>query len=218
MSNNESEVRKTPRRTQAERREEAEQRLLEAARQIVARKGWAGMTLAEVGEAAGYSRGLATHHFGNKANLLRALASFVNAEFMRLVDADKHQRHGLQAIEHFVEVYFDRKDGEWVNTRALLALLAEAVTEDSGTVAVLASYNRTVQDHLAAQVRAAIDVGEVPSAVDPLGAAAFILGMLRGTILQYLLDPKAQALSSLHRHCSALMRAALVGGAAPPAG
>lgn len=218
MSSNEPEVRKAPRRTQAERREEAEQRLLEAARRIVARKGWAGMTLAEVGEEAGYSRGLATHHFGNKAHLLRALASFVNAEFIRLVDADKRQRHGLPAIEHFVQVYFDRKDGEWLNTRALLALLAEAVTEDSETVVVLASYNRTVQDYLATQVRAAIDAGEVPSTVDPLGAAAFILGMLRGTILQYLLDPKAQSLPSLRRHSTALLRAALVAGVNSPAG
>ena len=31
------------------------------------------MTLAEVGELAGYSRGLATHHFGSKAGLLTAI-------------------------------------------------------------------------------------------------------------------------------------------------
>ena len=53
------------RRSHAERREEAERRLLEAAMEIVAKRGTVRMTLAEVGEAAGYSRGLPAHRFGN---------------------------------------------------------------------------------------------------------------------------------------------------------
>src|SRR5699024_4887137 len=63
------------RRTQAERRQEAEKRLLDAALEVVARRGSVRMTLAEVGEVAGYSRGLAAHRFGNKAGLLRALVA-----------------------------------------------------------------------------------------------------------------------------------------------
>src|SRR5690606_32978246 len=69
------------RRTQAERREEAEQRILEAALEIVARRGSVRMTLAEVGEAAGYSRGLPAQRFGNKAGLLRALAASIGTRF-----------------------------------------------------------------------------------------------------------------------------------------
>jgi len=65
---------RSPRRTQAARREEAERRLLEAALGVVARRGSVRMTLAEVGEAAGYSRGLPAHRFGSKAGLLRARA------------------------------------------------------------------------------------------------------------------------------------------------
>ena len=60
-----------PRRTQEERRTEAEQRLLAAAAQLISETGPASMTLAKVGERAGYSRGLATHHFGSKAALMQ---------------------------------------------------------------------------------------------------------------------------------------------------
>jgi AcrR family transcriptional regulator len=57
----------SPRRTQEERRVEAERRLLRAAAELVGEIGPARLTLANVGERAGYSRGLATHHFGPRA-------------------------------------------------------------------------------------------------------------------------------------------------------
>lgn len=60
------------RRTQAERREEAEGKLLRAAIELLATRGYDGFTLAEVGKAAGYSRGLPAHYFGCKEELLAA--------------------------------------------------------------------------------------------------------------------------------------------------
>lgn len=188
----------TSRRTQAERRGEAEQRLLVAARQIVARKGWVGMTLSEVGEEAGYSRGLATHHFGNKAGLLRALAGFVNASFMTLVQVEAPKwRPGMDALKGFVSVYLGRSGGDWTNTRALLALMSEAVTEDSETAKILAEYNRSVQQHLADCISVGIANGEIRASVQPLAGAMLILGAMRGSMLQFLLDPAGIDLAAL---------------------
>ncbi len=205
---------KTPhggsRRTQAERRGEAEQRLLQAARQIVARKGWVGMTLSEVGEEAGYSRGLATHHFGSKAGLLRALAAYVNSSFMSLVQVEAPKwRPGLDALKGFVSVYLGRNDSDWVNSRALLSLMAEAVTQDSETAPILAQYNRTVQQHLADCIEAGIANGEIRADVQPQASAVLILGTLRGSMLQYLLDPSGIDMAALHRQLLDLIDAAL---------
>lgn len=205
---------KTPhggsRRTQAERRGEAEQRLLQAARQIVARKGWVGMTLSEVGEEAGYSRGLATHHFGSKAGLLRALAAYVNSNFMSLVQVEAPKwRPGLDALKGFVSVYLGRNDSDWVNSRALLSLMAEAVTQDSETAPILAQYNRTVQQHLADCIEAGIANGEIRADVQPQASAVLILGTLRGSMLQYLLDPSGIDMAALHRQLLDLIDAAL---------
>jgi AcrR family transcriptional regulator len=61
------------RRTQEERREEAEQRILDAATRLIADKGLDGFTLADVGEAAGFSRGLPAHYFKSKDGLLAAV-------------------------------------------------------------------------------------------------------------------------------------------------
>ncbi|MCY1279042.1 HTH-type transcriptional regulator BetI [compost metagenome] len=198
------------RRTQTERRAEAEQRLLEAARQIVARKGWVGMTLAEVGEAAGYSRGLAAHHFGNKAGLLRALAGFVNGHFMALLDAElPRRRPGLDTVKGFVSVYLGRSEGNWTNTRALLALMAEAVTEDSETAQILGEYNHSVRDYLADHIRAAVSAGEVRADVEPQASATLILGALRGMMLQVLLDPQVVDLRVLQQQLLAFIDVAL---------
>lgn len=198
------------RRTQAERRGEAEQRLLIAARQIVARKGWVGMTLSEVGEEAGYSRGLATHHFGSKAGLLRALAAYVNANFMSLVQVEAPKwRPGLDALKGFVSVYLGRNDTDWINSRALLSLMAEAVTQDSETAQILAQYNRSVQQHLADCISAGIANGEIRADVQPLPSAVLILGTLRGSMLQFLLDPAGIDLAVLQRQLQDFIETAL---------
>ena len=53
-------------RTQAERTALSDRRMLEAAIRLIIERGTAGTTLREIGERAGYSRGLASYRFGNK--------------------------------------------------------------------------------------------------------------------------------------------------------
>ncbi len=175
------------RRSQAERRSEAGLRLLAAAREIVAKKGAAGMTLAEVGERAGYSRGLAAHHFGNKSGLLRALTTYINQNFMDEVNAGPAHGPGLDSIKSFVSVYLSRTDRNWTNTRALLLLMAEGLQSASGSGQELADYNLSVLDYLEEQVSVAIAQGELRAGLHPRAVATLIIGALRGVLLQHLL-------------------------------
>lgn len=59
--------------TQPERHERTTAEVIEAATALIAERGSGGFTLAEVAAAAGYSRGIVTHHFGSRENLLRAV-------------------------------------------------------------------------------------------------------------------------------------------------
>ena len=110
LSAKRSAARKVPvaaeRRSQTERREEAEHRLLEAALEIVARRGSVRMTLAEVGEAAGYSRGLPAHRFGSKAGLLHALAGYIGKRFGQQREQGPKPEPGLDAILGNIRFYF----------------------------------------------------------------------------------------------------------------
>ncbi|WP_457967146.1 TetR/AcrR family transcriptional regulator [Arthrobacter sp. D1-29] len=179
------------RRTQQERREEAETRLLAAARTLLSRKGWVGMTLAEVGQTAGYSRGQAAHHFGSKGALLRALTLHINRSFAQEMQAAPTPPAGLQAVLGYVRVYLGRSDPKWTNTRTLLLLLAESLLENSETAEVVAVYNREMFAWLEDNLRIGIAQGEVRGDIDPAIGAEFVVGALRGLASQRLIQGSA---------------------------
>jgi AcrR family transcriptional regulator len=56
--------------------------LLTAAAELVVRDGVRSVTLARIGERAGYSRGIVTHQFGTKKAMLEALARATQAGFV----------------------------------------------------------------------------------------------------------------------------------------
>lgn len=177
-----------PRRTQAERREEAEKRLLEAALAIVARRGTVRVTLAEVGTAAGYSRGLAAHRFGSKAGLLRAVAGLIHTRFQAELEAAPPREAGLDAIRGHVSVYFDRTDRAWTTTRALLVMMTEGFMEGTGLKQDMAAYNGAALRFFETHIRAGMRSGEIRAGADPEADAVLILGALRGVMMQWLLD------------------------------
>lgn len=196
-------------RTQVERRAEAESRLLATARQLIARRGWSGTTLAEVGEAAGYSRGLAGHYFGSKTGLLRAITQQINDAFFNELKKAPPAAPGLEAVISFVSVYLSRRDSEWVNTRALLLLMTEALLEASENTDQLISYNTSVLHYLQEQIRVGIANGEIDKAVTPAVGAEFVVGALRGVMLQRLLHGRDIGAAVLRKNLVTLVRRAL---------
>ena len=177
------------RRTQTQRRAEAERRLLHGALATVARTGTVRLTLAEVGAAAGYSRGLATHRFGNKAGLLRALVQLIGNRFAAQLQAAPKCRPGLDAICGNIGVYFGRTDRHWTTTRALLVMMTEGFMDGAGLQADMAAYNRQALVFFETQIRAGIAQGEIHPDLQPAATAVLLLGTLRGVMLQWLLDP-----------------------------
>ena len=190
-------VKRATKRTQADRRLNAESRLLTAARELIATRGWAGTTLAQVGEQAGFSRGLAAHYFGGKSGLLRAITQQINNSLMLELQKAPPVQEGLEAILLFVSVYLSRKDKKWTNTRTLLLLMTEALLEGSENVDQMVNFNIMMFKYLEHNIRCGIAKGEIDKSVSPTVGAEFIVGILRGMMLQRLVrggDIKAQAL------------------------
>lgn len=180
-----------PRRTQTQRREEAERRLLEAALAIVAQRGTVRMTLAEVAAAAGYSRGLPTHRFGNKAGLLHALAGYIGQRFGEQRARGPAVAPGLEAILANIHFYFSRKGGAWTATRALLVMMTESwMHDDPALRREVALYNRSALAWFEQHIRAGIARGEIAPHTDPASTAVLLLGAMRGIMLQWLVDDR----------------------------
>ena len=181
---------KRTRRSHAQRREEAERKLLDAALAIVAQRGSVRMTLAEVGEAAGYSRGLAAHRFGSKAGLVQALAGYIGEQFGQQRARGPALQPGLDAILGNIRFYFSRRGAAWLSSRALLVMMNEACVEAQPELRpVVAAYNRTALAWFEQHIATGIARGEIAPHNDPGITAVILLGAMRGVMLQWLVDP-----------------------------
>lgn len=168
-------VERPQRRTQGERRADAERRLLESAVELLAEKGVAGTTLSEVGERAGYSRGLVAHHYGNKENFLRAVANHIRVNFRSKLPAGSLQ--GLDTLMESVNLFYSGKAGTFA---AMQALLAEAIMNDGPLREDMQVFTRETIDMLSGNIRRGVELGQIRADVDPDAAACLILGQLRG--------------------------------------
>jgi AcrR family transcriptional regulator len=181
---------RAPRRTHAQRREQAEQRLLEAALAIVAQRGSIRMTLAEIAAAAGYSRGLPAHRFGSKAGLLRSLVAYIGERFKAEREAWPKRAPGLDAIRGTISIYFSRKGPGWTTTRALLVMMTEGFMASSALRADIADYNRAALAYFEKHIRYGIEQGDITPGTDPATTAVILLGAMRGAMMQWLIDDR----------------------------
>ncbi len=178
-----------PRRTQGERRSEAERRLLGAAAELIGEVGPSRVTLAGIGERAGYSRGLATHHFGSKGTMMQRLVDTVTVEFREAIFQASQSDSVVDEAKGLIRAYFAALSGTHTVNRARLVLWADAVAAGSPDVRPsMVAADRQFRDELAKRIERGVSSGQVPADVDPVGLAGAIVGMLRGTALQYLLD------------------------------
>ncbi|SEP87810.1 transcriptional regulator, TetR family [Solimonas aquatica] len=95
-----------PRRTQAERSDETRARLLEAAAEVLRRKGYAGLRTDEVAHVAGVSRGAQQHHFPSKDSLVLATAAHLMRTGMQRGQRRAEQLEG-EAIEGIIQDALD---------------------------------------------------------------------------------------------------------------
>ena len=179
---------KTERRSQAERREEAEGRLLQAAIAMVAERGLERVTLADIGEAAGYSRGLPAHYFGSKAGLIVTLAQRLVAGFGQALDRVERHTPGLERLTGIVRFYLDSARKDPVGAKALLVLLADGLNNDLVREPLAALNARSVKA-FEANLAAAIEKGEARADIDVRAQAILILATLRGAVSQWQLAP-----------------------------
>lgn len=150
------------RRTQVERRDESERRMLEVGVQLLAERGWDKISLMEVGVKAGYSRGLPAHCFGSKSEYLAALAKFIVARYCE--EGDRHREPpGLEALIASLRDAFELA-GEPLRTAITYVVLSDKVRTppfDSEIGDLRAGALETIRQNL----RAGIRNGEIRSEI-----------------------------------------------------
>jgi AcrR family transcriptional regulator len=196
------------RRTQRQRRAETRAALLAAAAELVVESGVRSLTLARVGERAGYSRGIVTHHFGSKQALVDVLARATQSGFVPGI-ADLPP--GLERLVRLVDGYIGELGEEGVASRAFLLLWAEAATA-SELSAIFRDRDEAFRADLRDDVTAGIADGTIRADLDPSDVAVAVVGQVRGIGMQRLLDPEAVDTQRLRRVVAEYWRAALSAG------
>jgi len=191
------ESRNRERRTQAERTALSERRMLEAAVRLVTRHGCEKTTLRMIGQAAGYSRGLVSHHYGSKAGLFRALMEWIAERWRQEFDPAVAGRSGVDALCTFVDAH-GRFAQEWPEgVRALFVLWFQAINPESELREVMLEQQARVRAQVAAWIRAGAETGGVRADARVALQAAQFCGTLYGITYQWLLDPDRFRLGDL---------------------
>jgi len=179
----------TARRTQQQRRDQTETALLNAAAELAVEHGVRSLTLARVGERAGYSRGIVTHHFGSKGALMQRLVDAVTSQFREAMFEESQSDSPVEQLRHLVGFYIQVVSDLQPVNRARLVLWADAVAGGSDDVrARMMSADREFREEIEKRIQLAKTADQVAGSVDPHGLATVIIAMLRGVALQYLLD------------------------------
>jgi AcrR family transcriptional regulator len=167
------------RRSQLERRATTERRVLDAAMRLIAQRGSRAVTLAEVGRAAGYSRGIVHAHFGSREQLLAAVVREAQRFDVPAVEGD-----GLDRLTAGVVAYLDNLRRRAPATGAFLLMWAESVAADPVLGPLFAERDTTFRAALADQVRAGVADGSIRPDADPDAVAVALVGLLRGIGMQ----------------------------------
>jgi AcrR family transcriptional regulator len=197
------------RRTQVDRRAESDRRILAAARRLIAEKGSNGTSLADIGIAAGYSRGLPSERFGTKQRLIDALLDEVDRGFARELPDDLPQRGGLAGVTARIEAHLQGAARSPEAVRLLYVLYMESLTAAPQLHPRIAGLARTFRAGFVHHLREAQQAGEIADDIGVEDQAAVILGALRGLITQWLIEPDAIDLDASGKTLVAMLKRSL---------
>ena len=177
----------TARRTQAERRAETERRVLDATMAIIASSGVRAVTMAAVGEAAGYSRGIVNHQFGTRQGLMAAVAETVQSRF----SPDPGGVTGRERVIAMAGGYLDSLTSRPQDARAFLRLWIAAIGgEEPELRPVFEERDERFRGGIARAVEAGQRDSSIRADVASAALAVAIAGQLRGIALQYVSRPR----------------------------
>ena len=195
--------------TQAERTALSDQRMFEVAIELVNERGTAKTTLKDIGEGAGYSRGLASYRFGSKDGLWMELFARFDDIWKAHLSQYLIGKQGLEALEAAIQAQRDIFTRESGYFRAMYILWYKSLGRESDIRASLANhhviYRRDVQ-HWIEQGQAA---GEIRADVDSANFATGYCSTMFGTIYQWVVAPDAIDLEAFFEHFAATVTVAI---------
>jgi len=195
------------RRSQQERKSEAENALLDAASELFAEQGIAATSLAQIGERAGYSRGLVNHHFGSKSVLVDRLTERAQYRSFEHMEGQVH-KSGRETILAVVDDYVALRETQPKDIQSFLVMWGAAFPEQTPVTGFKEADLRS-RANLERTIRQGQKDGSINKQRDPAATAVFILALMRGVAAQTLIAEEELNPKQVREQCRAFVEAAL---------
>jgi AcrR family transcriptional regulator len=175
--------------TQAERTALAETRMVRAAIELLSEAGVRGTTLVAIGEKSGYSRGLATHHFGSKAGLFRTVLKRLSAAWSRKLNQALAGATGLEAVGIAIDTHLAHvlRHPEYIRVQYIL--WGAAIDPSSEFKPNVAEFMQIQRESVAGWIADGQRHGEIRPELDPERLAEQYYGALIGINQQWQVSP-----------------------------
>jgi AcrR family transcriptional regulator len=183
--------------------------MLEAACALMGERGYEKTTLAAIGETAGYSRGLATQHFGSKADLFAWVIRWISDKARRELEPALQGRNGVDGLFAFADAHRGFADQNPGMTRALYVLWFQSLISDSPMRDAAIEDLLGHRDRVRRIIEQGISAGTVRGDADANAEAIHFCGTLFGLGLQWLIDPTGSRIEDMHRRFKERLEATL---------
>lgn len=177
------------RRTHLERTELSERSMLDATELLILELGTVKTTLKEVGEKAGYSRGLANSRFGNKETLFLKLAGRCRETWLSELQLASGSKTGLSAFLSRFDAIISFVENHPNEAKVMYILWFESVGSASEMKAGLERFHKEARKDISRQIQEALAAGEIAQDVDPDDFAILLTSAFFGLTYQWLVSP-----------------------------
>lgn len=197
MSDPQASTRGTARMTQAERTALSDQRMFDAAIELINERGTQKTTLKEIGERAGYSRGLANYRFGSKDGLMMELFERFDGAWKSHLEDYIGDARGLEALKQAACALRDFLKKESNYMRAMYLLWYECLGHDSEMRRTLAQHHDVYRADARRWIEQGMEGGTVSPKIDAAQTATHYCAFVFGIVYQWLVNAEALDLDAV---------------------
>lgn len=183
--------------TQAERTALSDQRMFQAAVTLINERGTQKTTLKDIGEMAGYSRGLANYRFGSKDGFLQELFHQFDGRWKNHLDSYIKGESGIAAVLAAANALRDFLQNESEYMRAMYILWYESLGHESDIRNSLAEHHRVYRKDATRWISQGIEDGEIDPAIDAAQFAVQYCAFIFGIVYQWLVNAAALDLDAV---------------------
>lgn len=185
------------RMTQAERTALSDRKMFDAAVSLINERGTQKTTLKEIGERAGYSRGLANYRFGSKDKLMLELFESFDKLWKAHLADHIGEAMGLHAVLQAAEALRDFLKKESSYMRAMYLLWYECLGHDSEMLGTLSLHHEVYRKDAQRWIEQGISSGEINPTINPEQFAVQYCAFIFGIVYQWLVNASALDLDAV---------------------